>query len=460
MMHLDTTRGASIHSSVVNTVNTIIGAGVLVLPYAIRADSLFLGVFLIIFAGITSALGLIIQGIASKFLPQGTATFFTVCRLTYPKLSIVFDLAIFSQCFGVCISYLVLTGDLMQLVFSFNDWSEESMKTFYILISTLLIVPLSLLKKIDSLRYTSIVALVAILYICLLIYGNFISAYLHDWKNIPVDKVGEISYFKPEGVKPIFKTLGIIVLAYTCPNQFSIVSELHDPSIKRISKIVYISMTITTIVFISVALTGYLTFGNALTGNILLMYENTFYSQAGRALLVLMVILSFPLMFHPARISINNVYHMLQKDYFTKSVNQELVNDRSPLIESAEFELQESEDVDHDDVPLSNITFYTLSFILLVASYSCALLLHSFEMVLAIVGATGGVLISFVLPGFYGYKLIATDDQKLKRKLILNSPSDATNPIFDSILLKQTSLFLIFWGLSVMMICLYSIIFE
>lgn len=462
-MHSTSRIGASIQSSIVNTVNTIIGAGVLVLPYAIRTDSVLLGVFLIIFAGVTSALGLIIQGITSKFLPQGTATFFSACRLTYPKLSLVFDLAIFLQCFGVCVSYLVLTGDLMPLVFSISGWSAESMKVFYVLSSMLLIVPLSLLRKIDSLRYASIIALVAILYICLLIYGNFISAYLHDWKNIPKEKVGNFSYVKPEGLKLMFKTLGVIVLAYTCPNQFSIVSELHDPSIERINRIVYLSMSITTFVFISVALAGYFTFGNALSGNILLMYESTLYSQTGRTLLVLMVILSYPLMFHPARISINNVCHVIKNTYFHQQ-NNSTITDRSPLLQTLEtFQVEESNNYDSgddDEVPLSNSMFYILSFILLIASYCCALLLSSFEMVLSIVGATGGVLISFVLPGFYGFKLVATNDQSLKQKLFDNSPIEASNPIFQSKLLKKASLFLIIWGLSVMLICLYSIIFE
>lgn len=451
--------GATVLSSVINTVNTIIGAGILVLPYAVRADSIFWGVFLIIFAGIASSFGMILQGAASKFLPKGTATFFTVCRITYPKLSILFDFAIFSQCFGVCISYLVLTGDLLPLVFTFNGWETESMKTFYILLSAVLIVPLSFLRKIDSLRYASIVALVAILYICFLIYGYFISAYVHNWENIPSKNVGDVSLFKPQGIKPMFKTLGIIVLAYTCPNQFSIVAELHNPSVKRINQIVYISMVITSIVFVTIALAGYLTFGNALSGNILLMYGNNIYSQTGRALLVLMVILSFPLMFHPARISVNNIYHVINEKYLTKEEQQTIVNELSPLISANDnFDIDESdEDV---VVPISDMTFNILTCGLLTASYFGALMLHSFEMVLSIVGATGGVLISFVLPGCYGYKLLGTEDQSLISRLYRFSPSDCENHMFESKLLKNASLLLIIWGLAVMIICLYSIIFE
>lgn len=465
-------KGATILSSVINTVNTIIGSGILVLPYAFRTDSIFFGALIIIFAGVANALGMILQGAASKFLPQGSATFFTVCRITYPQLSVLFDFAIFLQCFGVNISYLVLTGDLLPLVYTFDGWSAYSMKVFYIVVSTILVVPLCLMKKIDSLRYASIIALISIVYICVLIYGYFFVALATDFKNIPAEKLGDISVFRPQGIKPVFKTLGIVVLAYTCPTQFSIISELENPSMKRICKIIYISMGITATIFISVSLTGYLTFGNTLTGNILLMYDNNFYTQTGRALLILMVVLSFPLMFHPARVSFNNVYHVISEKWNKIETAIEIPNDRSPLMEAEasrpvlQHDASSLEYGEHlvkmeeEDIPMSNRRFYILSFILLLASYTGALLLNSFELILSIVGSTGGVLISFVLPGFYGYKLIASNDDLFKERLYKYAPSEATNPIFYSKLLKRISLLLIVWGFLVMVICLYSTIFD
>lgn len=463
-----TGQGATSLSAIVNTVNTVIGSGVLVLPYALRTDSIFLGTCIIIFAGLANCVGMILQGAASKFLPQGTATFFTVCKLTYPKLSVLFDFAIFLQCFGVNISYLVLTGDILPLVYKFDNWDNQSMKNFYIIASVLIILPLSLMKKIDSLKYASVIALISIVYICILIYGNFFYALKTDFKFIPEDKLGDISVFKPQGIKPIFKTLGIIVLAYTCPTQFSIISELQDPSLKNISNISIVSMLITAFIFLSISYSGYLTFGNALSGNILLMYENNIYTQIGRALLILMIVLSFPLMFHPARISFNNVCHVIKqyiKERKNKDSNKLLVNDASPLMGSSEgFENLRTEDDDDQesnfDVEFSDTTFYIISIILLVVSYISALTLNSFELILSIVGSTGGVLISFVLPGFYGYKLIANNDESLTNKLFKNSPDEFNNPIFECKLLKKVSLFLIIWGLMVMVICLYSTLID
>ncbi|GME96040.1 unnamed protein product [Ambrosiozyma monospora] len=269
--------GASVQSSIVNTINTIIGAGMLVLPYAFRTDGIFIGSFILIFAALTSGFGMYLQGVSSKFLPESTATFFTVCMITYPHLSVLFDLSIALQCFGVGVSYVVLTGDLMPLVFPFgDDWSDASVRNFYILASCFLTVPLCYLRKLDSLKYTSVLCLVAIAYLVLLVYWFFFVGLTTDFTNIPVEKHGHISIWKPESLKSIFKTLGVIVLAYTCPNQFSIVGELERPTLGRIYKIVFISMSITTLLFWTVALFGYLTYGNYIAGNILLVFDDSF----------------------------------------------------------------------------------------------------------------------------------------------------------------------------------------
>lgn len=451
--------GATVTSSVINTVNTIIGSGILVLPYTMRAQGIVLGSIVLLSAGIANVFGLILQGASAQYLPRGEATFFSVCKITYPKLSVLFDFAVFLQCFGVDISYLVLISDLLPLVYTFNDWELQSMKNFYMFSSAILIVPLCFMRKLDSLKYTSVIALSAIVYIALLIYGNFFYAWSTNWEHIPADKIGDISLVKPEGVKPFLKTLGIIVLAYTCPNQFSIIAELKNPTIKRISTIAYISLGITVLIFFTVAFSGYLTFGNKLEGNILLMYENGFYTQLGRVLLVLMVALSYPLMFHPARISFNNVFHTIETEIVGRDCYEnvpiietnELTNEMSPLIDGCEPQ--------HDDhsVPFPENRFYLFTTLLLIISYSSAFYLNSFELILSIVGSTGGVLICFVLPGFYGYKLI--NNPNFESKLYYNSPTEAGHWIFKSQWVKITSLFLIIWGFIVMFICLYSILF-
>ncbi|KAG7884066.1 hypothetical protein KL938_001938 [Ogataea parapolymorpha] len=431
---------ATVSSSVVNTVNTIIGSGILLLPYAFRTDSVLFGILILIFAAATNVFGLFLQAISSKFLREGNANFFTVCSITYPSLSVVFDLAIALQCFGVDISYIVLTGDLMPLILPISGFTDSQMRLFYILISAVITVPLCFLKRLDSLKYASVVSLLAIAYLVILVYVNFAYGLATGFQHIPLQRQGPISWWTPEGFKPVFKTFAIIVLAFTCPTQFSIISELRDPRLTRIFRIITISLTITTILFATVGLSGYFTFGNALEGNIILMYNDTWPTKLGMGLLSLMVLLSFPLMFHPARISVNNVYHWIESQFKNSQEAQPLLSSEAKAI------------------PMSSSRFVKVSVVMLIVAYFAAIKLESFELVLSLVGSTGGVLISFVLPGFYGYKLI--NNPEMLDALVTHSPLDSDHWVFRNKVLQKLSLILVIWGIVVMFICLYSTLFQ
>jgi amino acid permease len=92
---------------------TVLGAGLLAMPSALSKMGIFLGIFVIIWAGFTSAFGLYLQTRCARYVDRGHASFATLSQLTYPNLSILFDTAIAVKCFGVAVSYLIIIGDLM-----------------------------------------------------------------------------------------------------------------------------------------------------------------------------------------------------------------------------------------------------------------------------------------------------------------------------------------------------------
>jgi len=104
---------ASWISSVINLVNTIVGAGVLAMPLALSHMGILLGTFVIIWAGLTSGFGLYLQTRCARYLERGSASFFALSQITYPNAAVIFDAAIAIKCFGVGISYLIIIGDLM-----------------------------------------------------------------------------------------------------------------------------------------------------------------------------------------------------------------------------------------------------------------------------------------------------------------------------------------------------------
>lgn len=104
---------ASWISSVINLVNTIVGAGVLAMPHAMSNMGMVLGVIVICWSGLASGFGLYLQTRCARYLDRGSASFFALSQITYPNAAVIFDTAIAIKCFGVGISYLIIIGDLM-----------------------------------------------------------------------------------------------------------------------------------------------------------------------------------------------------------------------------------------------------------------------------------------------------------------------------------------------------------
>ena len=83
------------------------------MPLALSHMGIVLGVFVIIWAGLTAGFGLYLQTRCANYLERGSASFFALSQITYPNAAIIFDAAIAIKCFGVGVSYLIIIGDLM-----------------------------------------------------------------------------------------------------------------------------------------------------------------------------------------------------------------------------------------------------------------------------------------------------------------------------------------------------------
>jgi amino acid permease len=80
------------------------------MPSALSKMGIFLGIFVIIWAGMTAGFGLYLQIRCARYIERGHVSFATLSQLTYPNLSIIFDAAIAVKCFGVAVSYLIVVG--------------------------------------------------------------------------------------------------------------------------------------------------------------------------------------------------------------------------------------------------------------------------------------------------------------------------------------------------------------
>ncbi|CCH42030.1 Sodium-coupled neutral amino acid transporter 2 [Wickerhamomyces ciferrii] len=384
---------ASVQSSVINLTKTIIGAGLLAIPFAFKADGLILGTILILIAGIASSYGLYIVSQVSKKLP-GDTSYFALCGITYPKLTLIFDFSIAIQCFGVALSYLVLIGDLVPSLIN-----EVLSRNQVILLSLIIIIPLISFRKLDSLKIGSLIGLLAIGYLTILVISHSI---WDDWSK----SQGHVKILEIGSISQILSTFSIVVFAFTAAqNICSIINEINDQS--QVPKVITLANLIASLLFLSVGFAGYLQFGDNVHGNVILEYKSKLLSsKIGKFALVLMVTLSYPLMFHPCRLSTNNMIHWIQQEISKNKTTSTVVNERTGLINDEESGINES----NDEVPFSTNRFVLVTTLLTLGTYGLALSIKSFELVLSLVGATGSTLICFILPGLFGFKLFPDND--------------------------------------------------
>lgn len=106
---------------------SVVGAGVLAMPLAMSHMGILLGVFVILWAGLTAGFGLYLQTRCARYLDAGASSFFALSQISYPKAAVIFDAAIAIKCFGVGVSYLIIIGDLMPgVIQGFNIDVDEN----------------------------------------------------------------------------------------------------------------------------------------------------------------------------------------------------------------------------------------------------------------------------------------------------------------------------------------------
>jgi hypothetical protein len=109
--HLQYADASSI-SSVVNLTNTIVGGGVLGLPYAVGSCGYALGTCLLVGAAALTVFSchLLIHCATKISYPK---SFYHVAEASVPQLTFLIDMALVLLCFGVGASYLIVIGGLM-----------------------------------------------------------------------------------------------------------------------------------------------------------------------------------------------------------------------------------------------------------------------------------------------------------------------------------------------------------
>ncbi|OXG13500.1 vacuolar amino acid transporter 5 [Cryptococcus neoformans] len=416
---------ASVISSVSNLSNTILGAGALAFPSAFAAMGLLPGILSCAFSGVTAIFGLYLLSKCATIVgtrpgDEGKkASFNEIAKLTFGKgwATKAFDLAIAIKCFGVSVSYLIICKTLLpQVCYTIAKLVKQPLPEdsillashFWLIVWMAIITPLSFMRTLDSLRFTSQIALLTVVYLVLVVVG---------WYTLkgPSPERGQVVLFRFG--KSTLSSFPVQVFAYTCSqNLFPIFNELKDRTQKKMNVVIGSSIGTAVGVYQVIGIVGYLTFGDRVSSNVIAMYPATTLLVAiGRLGIVLLVGLSYPLQLLPCRASLYHLTHSLFRHH---DVSDAPTNGRS-IQDDSDTDMEDEEvgplvpkvheDHAHHKHDMPQLQFLVLTLSILISGFLIAYNVHELDIVLSFVGSTGSTIISFILPGFFYFRLFRNE---------------------------------------------------
>ncbi|PVI07905.1 hypothetical protein DM02DRAFT_608514 [Periconia macrospinosa] len=273
--HLENARPRSgMRSAFLNMANSIIGAGIIGQPYALRNAGLLTGTILLI--GLTITVDWTIRLIVINSKLSGTDSFQATVQHCFGKSGLVaISLAQWLFAFGGMVAFCVIVGDTIPRVLdalfpSLADisflWLLTNRRAIIILLCLGVSYPLSLYRDIAKLAKASGLALVSMIIIIVTVITQCF--------RVPAEARGKLdgSLIVHSG---LFEAIGVISFAFVCHhNSLLIYGSLRKPTIDRFSRVTHYSTGISLVACLTMALFGYLTFGDKTEGNLLNNFPN------------------------------------------------------------------------------------------------------------------------------------------------------------------------------------------
>ncbi|XP_051815150.1 putative sodium-coupled neutral amino acid transporter 11 [Acanthochromis polyacanthus] len=295
---------SSLISASFNFINSIIGSGIIGLPYALNQAGLPFGLLLLIVVGFITDYSIILL-IKGGHL-SGTSSYQSLVQSTFglPGFLILSGLQ-FLYPFIAMISYNITTGDTLTKVFQripgVGPDHILAERHFVILLSTVLFtLPLSLYRNIEKLGKVSLLSMVLTLTILVIVV---IRAATLGPQIIPTENAWAFAKWNA------IQAVGVMSFAFICHhNSFLIYGSLEQPTLANWSRVTHVSVGSALIVSAVFAVAGYSTFTGYTQGDIFENYcRNDNLATFGRFCFGLSIITTFPLECFVTREVVSNV---------------------------------------------------------------------------------------------------------------------------------------------------------
>ena len=310
----------SLWSSTFNLTSTIVGGGVLSLPFSIQLLGVFGGGICLIFSGAASEYSVyLLMACSSK---SGLSSYADIAHGAFGLPgAIVCSFLLFVLTFLCCIAYLVLTSDLISpllLTYIDADWEAINSRFLVQSIFIVLVSPLCFLKTMSALRFTSFLSIITVFCLAAVICARSIGyntsiapepAPHHNASQVPTVPIK----FFADSFEDALYGIPIFSVAFLCHfNVLPLKGELRRPTRSRLQRVIRTTILTCASLYIIVAYSGYLEFRSRTCGNILLNFPaDDFAVTCGRIGLACTLIFSFPLLVQPSRNALHSLMGFL-----------------------------------------------------------------------------------------------------------------------------------------------------
>ncbi|XP_048521546.1 putative sodium-coupled neutral amino acid transporter 11 isoform X2 [Dendroctonus ponderosae] len=353
---------SSMHYASFNFINSIIGSGVIGIPYALHQAGFGFGVLLLVLVAYITDYSLILMikagHISGRFSYQG------IMEAAFGRAGyILLGILQFVYPFIAMVSYNVVVGDTVtKVIIRLTDIEPDNIfakREIIVLIATIFItVPLSLYRDIAKLAKISFFSLVCIGFILLSILLR-----IRTISKIVPDHPDSWRFFNSD----IIPAVGIMAFAFMCHhNTFLIYSSIADTSQKKWETVTHASILTSLIVSCIFGIAGYATFKAYCQGDLLENYcWDDDLMNASRILFSIQILLTYPI-----------------ECFVTRGVIENSIISKDP------------------NVPMSERTHYAITLSIVFTTYFISMATDCLGVVLELNGVLAAVPLAFVLPAF------------------------------------------------------------
>lgn len=297
-------------SKTVNLGNSIIGVSILAMPYCFVQSGVLLSILLILLSGFLTRLSCHFL-LKSAFISRRRSFELMVHDVLGSTGRLLVELGLIGFLLGTCVAYFIMIGDIAPkiLIELLNIEDHKHLRLVTVLaLSIFVALPLSLLRRVDSLTSFSLLSM--LLYSFLILKLMFETNDKIKVGTITPNKFDEISYWNISG---LLTTFPIFSMAMSCQTSLF---EIFDSStinndletIRRDNNIIKKAIYMCTFVYITVGLLGYMAFHEQkLYGNLLLAFPPSTTTTLTKIGFIVTLLMSFPLCLFPCRTSVHSL---------------------------------------------------------------------------------------------------------------------------------------------------------